>query len=369
MKSAWFLLLVTVMMLQISCDHAPGNNLEKLYSEYLLHQKKIDLIQYRVNRIDTFITGQIWNNTGNATIERNNRDSVFQFSFYGKRDDLDRENIYIEDKHFQIYPKKKTFRLENKYGFHVLGAPGGQMVITDILVPDTVDSDVILEDKNSVLFIITTNKTVESFHITKIVTIDKSTFLPIQVRKIVRDTILNKKSSTTFNISNILIGDQVINNEIRNIVSLSGYSEENPKIDKTADLLIGKTIPDFFLKSITREDIKLKDLQSKVVLLDFWELWCGPCLNSLPKIDEFQKKYKSSEFIVIGLTMSNTEDVNKYLSINQISFSQYQNNTDLSDFFKINSFPTYVIIDKKGLIHSIYYGYSEEIENTIKSLI
>lgn len=368
MKNAICLILF-VLFFQLSCNQKPDQELKELYSEYLLGQSKIDLIQYRVNRIDTFMSGQVWNNSGTATLERNNRDSIFKFSFFGKRDNLDRENIYIENKHFQIYPKTKTFRVENNYGIHVLGAPGGQMIVEDLFNPDTINATITLENKDNDSFVIIEKRILESATITKKLTINKSTFLPIQVQKIVRDTLLNKKSSTVFNISNILVGDQVTNNELRNLILLSSYTEEIPIIDKTADALIGQTIPDILLKTFSNEDLDLKSLNSKVVLLDFWELWCGACLQSLPKINEFSKTYNSSDFIALGITTSKMEDVNKYLLVKGIEFSQVQGNSSLSNFFKVNSFPRYVLIDKKGIVRYIYYGYSEEIESKIKSLI
>jgi thiol-disulfide isomerase/thioredoxin len=302
-------------------------------------------------------------------LERNNRDSIFKFSFFGKRDDLARENIYIENKHFQIYPKEKTFRIENNYGIHVLGAPGGQMIVQDLLSPDTLNAFITLEDKNNDSFIITAKSFFESGIVIKKLTISKITFLPNTIQKFVNDTVQNVKGSSTFNISNILIGKEVTNNEVRNLVFLSSYTEEISVIDKTADALIGQSIPDILIKTFSNEDLNLKSFSSKIVLLDFWELWCGACLQSLPKINEFSKKFKSSDFIAIGITTSNIEDANKYLFDNGIKFSQVQNNSSLSNFFKVNSYPRYVLIDKKGTVRYIYYGYSEEIEAKIKSLI
>jgi thiol-disulfide isomerase/thioredoxin len=351
----------------LSCIQKSDQDLKKLYSEYCKKQSQINLIQYRVNRIDTFTTGQVWNINGNATLERDTRDSIFNFSFFGKRDDVDRENIYVENKHFQIFPNKKTYRIENNYGIHVLGAPGGQMIIEDLLNPDTTNSSISIVDKDSDSFIIVKKKLSESTTITKYLTISKSSLLPVKILKTVKDTVRNIKSSTTFNISNVLIGDQVTNNEIDNLTLLSGFTEEKPIIDKTADTLIGQKIPELIVRTLSNKDLKY--LSSKVVLLDFWELWCGPCLNSLPKINNLFQKYSSSNLIVIGITKSKMEDVNKYLRANEIKFSQVQGTPKLYNFFKVNSSPIYVLIDKKGIVRYIYYGYSEEIESKIKSLI
>jgi len=332
-------------------------------------QGNIDLIQYRVNRIDTFVTGQVWNNYGTATLERNNNDSIFRFSFFGKRDDIDRENIYFENKHFQIYPETKIYRVENNYGIHVLGAPGGQMVVEDLLNPDTINSSIRIEDKDEMSFLIIERRVVESAVITKYLTISKSTFLPVEIRKTVADTVRILNSSSTFSFTDILVGDQVVRNDLKKLSLLAGYKEETPDTYKNADDLIGLAIPDLTLRTFSGKDIRLKSLGEKVVLLDFWELWCGPCLNSLPGINELSRKYRSSGFIAIGITSGKMEDVTEYLSVNEIEFEQVPGNSRLSGFFKVNSYPRYILIDKKGIIRHIWYGFSEELESKIKSLI
>lgn len=363
-----FNFIFLIPLIQLSCNQESDYELKKLYSEYLLRQSKIDLIQYRVNRIDTFPDGNVWNNKGTATLERNNSDSIFRFSFFGKRDDLDRENIYVENKHFQIYPIKQTYRIENNYGIHVLGAAGGQMVVEDLLNPDTTNSTIDIEDKDDLSFLIIEKRFVESAIITKYLTISKSSFFPIKIRKTVKDTLTNLNYSSTFNITDILIGDQVKNNDLKKITLLASYKEESPAINQNADALIGQVIPELVLRTFSNQELKLKSFNNKVVLLDFWELWCGPCINSLPKINELSKKYKSSDFIAIGITTSKIEDVKRYLSANGIDFEQASSNSKLSNFFKVNSFPRYVVIDKKGIIRFIYYGFSEDLESKIISL-
>lgn len=266
------------MILNLSCGHKSDRESRKLYAEYLLRQSKIDLIQYRLNRVDTFPDGQVWNNNGTATLERNYSDSIFKFSFFGKRDDLDRENIYVENKHFQIYPKTKTYRVEINYGINVLGAPGGQMVVEDLLNADTINSSIDIEDKDKFTFLIIEKKFTGSVIITKYLTISKSSFLPVKIRKIIKDTLINMNYSSNFNISDVLIGNQVTNNELKKITMLAGYKEEPPdkNTDKNADDLIGKDVPDLILRTFSNQDLNLKKLNNKVVLLDFWELWCGP---------------------------------------------------------------------------------------------
>lgn len=384
MKKIHLLLLIVMLHLFCSCNNGKTTNqgttvgqnqkpdpleLKKLYNEFLLKQSQINVIEYNVNRIDTFVDGNIWNHTGTATLERNNRDTIFKFSFYGKRDDINRENIYIENRHFQIYPETKTFRTENNYGSHVLGAPGGQMVIVDLLNPDTIGASISLQNKDDESFIIKISKNEGGYVITKILTIDKKTFIPKQISKTVINSELNQKSSEADFITNVLIGEQVKNNKLSNMDFLSEYTQETLTVDKSANALIGEKVPEILLRTFDNDTINIRSLESKVVLLDFWEMWCGACLQSLPKVHELSKAYSLKGFITIGIISSNIDAAKIYLGKKEISFLQVQGNTKMEALFKVNSFPRYVLIDKQGIIKHIFYGYSDDIEKKIKSLI
>lgn len=388
MKNIQFFLLVLVLPTIISCNNGTNrktNNSQKivvsqleeydsllvkrLYKEFLIKQSRLNIITYNVQRIDTFAQGSVWNNTGKATLERNDQDTLFRFSFYGKRNDLPRENFYREYIHYQVFQESKTYRIETDGGTHILGAPGGQMVVVDLLNPDTAAANISLQNKDDESFIIKTIKRNDGYITTKILTINKTTLIPTKVSNTVINPDLGAKQSTTFLISNVLINDQVKSNELYNLDFLSNYKQDAITEDRSADVLIGKKVPEVMLKTFNKGTINIRSFESKVLLLDFWELWCGPCIQSMPKVQAMEKTYSSKGLITIGIATDNFDKAIKYTEKEGLRFLLVEGNTKMKSIFKVNSVPRYVLIDRNGLVNSIFYGYSDEIEKNIKSLI
>src|SRR4030042_294631 len=71
--------------------------------------------------------------------------------------------------------------------------------------------------------------------------------------------------------------------------------------------------PDFTLKTIDGQEITLSKLKGKVVLLDFWATWCGPCRESIPHLIQLYKAYREKGFEVIGMSV-NKEDERESVS-------------------------------------------------------
>jgi thiol-disulfide isomerase/thioredoxin len=353
----------------ISSLKADSNQMENLYYAMLEKQNQISVIEYNVRRIDTFNIKTVWDHKGIATLQRNSHDSIFGFSYYGKREDLARESFYIENRLFQVFEENRTYKIETNYGHHTLGSPGGQMVVVDLLRLDYYEGDISIKICDPDNFIVTkTRTTSDSTVIVRQIFVDRKTLMPYKIYHCTINKLLELKQTTTYYITEMKTNEQVATNRLSEMGFLSEYTQ-NQIIDRSADKLLHKKAPDILLVTFNGDSLLLQNLKSKVTLLDFWELWCGPCRQALPKVNEISTNYNSKDLIIIGIVSEGIEGAKKLILQEKISFLNVIGNQELKTKFMVNSFPRYILIDQNHVIRNIYYGFSTNIEADIKNLL
>ena len=89
---------------------------------------------------------------------------------------------------------------------------------------------------------------------------------------------------------------------------------------RAAELTLGKPAPDFTLKDLNSETVSLEDFRGKVVLLDFWATWCGPCIHELPELKAIYEKHKHNpDFALISISSDvDDETVAKFVANNEM---------------------------------------------------
>ena len=122
---------------------------------------------------------------------------------------------------------------------------------------------------------------------------------------------------------------------------------------------------------------KLPDLHGKVVLVDFFASWCGPCKESFPAMEELHKKYADRGLIVIAVNLDkNKADMDDFLKQHPASFVIMRDAANkLVSEVKIPTMPSSFLLDKNGKVHAFHRGfkgeetkkkYAEEIESLLK---
>lgn len=129
--------------------------------------------------------------------------------------------------------------------------------------------------------------------------------------------------------------------------------------------------PDFTLQDINGKNVKLSDYRGKVVILDFWATWCGPCRKGIPDLIQLQNKYKK-DLMVIGISVDqdNTiKDVIPFYKNNGINYPVvYADENVVNSYGGIEAIPTSFVIDREGNVLNRYIGLTspEEYEKYIR---
>jgi cytochrome c biogenesis protein CcmG/thiol:disulfide interchange protein DsbE len=135
-----------------------------------------------------------------------------------------------------------------------------------------------------------------------------------------------------------------------------------------------KHAPDFALKDASGKLVHLADYRGKVVVLDFWATWCGPCVIEIPWFTEFQRKYKDRGFEVLGVSMDDDgwKAITPFVERRKINYRVLLGDDKTGDLYGgLEALPTTFVIDRYGRIAAVHVGLTDkkDFENAIEKLL
>ncbi len=135
-----------------------------------------------------------------------------------------------------------------------------------------------------------------------------------------------------------------------------------------------KPAPEFALKDAGGRSVQLSDYRGKIVLLNFWATWCGPCKVEIPWFMEFEQKYKDKGFAVLGVSMDEDgwDSVRPFVEDLRVNYRVLMGNSTVAGLYGgLDSLPTTFMVDKEGRIASVHVGLvgKDEYENEIHQLL
>ena len=128
--------------------------------------------------------------------------------------------------------------------------------------------------------------------------------------------------------------------------------------------MIDEQAPDFTLNDLNGKTVSLKDLRGKVVFVDFFASWCGPCKKEFPEINGIIGRYSESEVAFVGVNVdkkrSHLEDfLSQIPNLSKRFIVLMDTDTSVISSYNARAMPTSFIIDRKGVVRYMHFGFRE----------
>lgn len=137
------------------------------------------------------------------------------------------------------------------------------------------------------------------------------------------------------------------------VVIVQAMEPEKPK-DNLPGIAIGEKAPDFELKTLSGDTIKLSDYRGKKVMLNFWATWCPPCKEEMPDMEKFHQA-NGEEVVILAVNIDPQFNVEQFVSEMGITFPILLDEKDeVNSQYQILTVPTTYFIDKEGVIRHKY---------------
>lgn len=145
-----------------------------------------------------------------------------------------------------------------------------------------------------------------------------------------------------------------------------------PLVVASPENLVGKAAPIFALKNVMGgETVSLEALKGKVIVLDFWATWCGPCKEAIPHVGEIWRLYKGQDVLAISIDLREDEDtVKKFVLNNQMNWIiVIDRDGGVAKKYDVTAIPTLFIIDQGGTVRYAHVGFFKELRDELSKRI
>jgi thiol-disulfide isomerase/thioredoxin len=135
--------------------------------------------------------------------------------------------------------------------------------------------------------------------------------------------------------------------------------------------IVGRPAPDFSLPDLDDQPYQLSQFRDRVVILDFWATWCGPCKLAMPLVNKVHLEYQDKGLVVLGINLEGRDKnqwVKKFIEESGHQFVILQGGmmgVGIDQVYGVTGIPTTFVIDKQGVIRYRHIGYRENLDQML----
>lgn len=124
-------------------------------------------------------------------------------------------------------------------------------------------------------------------------------------------------------------------------------------------------VPDFTLKAMDGQNLRLDEFRGQVILINFWASWCGPCRQEMPILQKIHERYEPLGFTVLGVNVDEQQEKARRIADRMaLNFPLLLDTAQtVSEAYEVNAMPFTVLVDRNGKINYIHRGYKPGDEN------
>ena len=128
--------------------------------------------------------------------------------------------------------------------------------------------------------------------------------------------------------------------------------------------------PDFTLQQLDGGTVRLSELRGRIVIVEFWATWCGPCRFSLPSLDVISKKYQGRGVAVLLINQDETaEAVRTWIGKRITAPILLDEGSMVARLYEVESIPRLVVIDREGRMVYLHQGYGGGLERNLSLIL
>jgi len=142
--------------------------------------------------------------------------------------------------------------------------------------------------------------------------------------------------------------------------------------------VLDEPAPDLELPDLEGNMVSLRSFPGKIVVFDFWAVWCGPCIDSIPFFQEMEDRYGDQGVVVVGMhvddNVPSTEEIQGYLDDRGAKYVNLLSTVEADEAFRIFAMPTTYITDRDGIVRTRHIGFNpartpDRLEKELRDLL